>query len=94
MTAGVVSRYYNDVIGGKDQVWQVSEAGFSEQSDTHREATGGMQRAAAALQHQQPAAAKRRSCCSGSGSQLPAAQGDASVSLYGCGWTATLALKG
>lgn len=44
VTAGVVSRYYNDVIGGKDQVWQVSEAGFSEQSDTHREATGGMQR--------------------------------------------------
>lgn len=68
VTTGVVSRYCNDVIGGKDKVWQVNEAVCSEQSDVHREATGRTQRATAALRQQQPTAAKRRSCCAGSGS--------------------------
>lgn len=49
---------------------------------TEKQQEGCKGGATAALQHQQPAAAKRRSCCSGSGSQPPAAQGDASVSLY------------
>lgn len=96
VTAGVVSRYCNDVIGGKDKVRQVGEAGFREQSDAHREATGRTRRATAALQHQQPTAARRRSCRSGSGS--PAACGPRTMPLclftLGHGWTATLASEG